>query len=83
MLVILGVIVTGLVDANQAANPFDQAAGSDQSGQGFAPMMLPRAGLTQGMGAPALHSEANGLNATMQSTPNGPDASPLLRLHPS
>ena len=83
MLVILGVIVTGLVDANQAANPFDQAVGSDQNGQGFAPMMLPRVGLTQGMGAPTLPSEANGLNSTMQSTPNGPDASPTPTFTPA
>ena len=75
-LVILAVIITGLVDASKTSNPSDQSLGTDQSGQGFAPIMLPQTGLPQGTGAPRLPSEAYGLNKTMQSTSNGQDASP-------
>lgn len=75
-LVILAVIVTGLVDVSQASNPFDQALGSSQSGQGFAPIMVPQAGLPQGMGAPTLPSETTGLNESIQTTPTKPVVSP-------
>lgn len=83
LLVILGVIVTGLVDANQASSPFDQAVGSDQSSQGFAPIILPQAGQPHRMVAPTLPSETNGLNQNKQSTPKGPDASATPTVTPA
>ena len=70
------VIVTGLVDANQASNPFDQVLGTSQSGQGFAPIMIPQADLLQGMGAPTLPSETSALSESIQATPASPVVSP-------
>ena len=66
LILTISVVISGLVDAHQAASPFDQVDTSVEASKGFNPIIIPETGLVEPLRAPTLVVQTDGLQGVLK-----------------